>query len=159
MQTGDAATDWLLESSIPTIRYQTLTRLLGCAPDDPQVVEARQSIMLDGPVPAILARQTERGDWAKEHSYYTPKYTSTHWSMQLLEELQADAADARPRRGVEFMLDQGLPWDKKNQKFARIDLECLYGNILRYAAYFGFAQDARALETAEFLARSGLEGG
>ena len=57
-----------------------------------------------GPIPAILAGQTERGNWAGEHSYYTPKYTSTHWSMTLLAELAANPADERLRRGAEFML-------------------------------------------------------
>ena len=65
---------------------------------------AQREMAATGPVFAILAGQTERGNWAGEQGYYTPKYTSTHWSMTLLAELAADPAGERLRRGVEFML-------------------------------------------------------
>ncbi|MBI5956553.1 MAG: nitrogen fixation protein NifH, partial [Chloroflexi bacterium] len=65
---------WLLAASTPSIRYLALRSLLAQPADDPQVGAARQAIMAEGPVPVILAGQTDKGDWAGEHSYYTPKY-------------------------------------------------------------------------------------
>ncbi|PKO21965.1 MAG: hypothetical protein CVU38_11830 [Chloroflexi bacterium HGW-Chloroflexi-1] len=95
---------WLLAAAIPSIRYLTLRRLLGRAAADAEVQAVRQEMAATGPIPAILAGQTERGNWAGEHSFYTPKYVSTHWSMTLLAELAADGQDERLRRGAEFML-------------------------------------------------------
>lgn len=69
---------WLLNSSIPTIRYLTLTRLLDRPDDDLAVQAAYQAIQTGGPVAEILTHQTPHGNWANEHSFYTPKYTSTH---------------------------------------------------------------------------------
>jgi hypothetical protein len=102
--TANALTDWLLESPTPSIRYLTRCHLLDRPDDDPDTRAARADIMQTGPVPAILARQTPEGHWEGERSYYTPKYTSTHWSMTLLMEFAADPADPRLQRGADFML-------------------------------------------------------
>jgi len=40
---------WLMERSDPSVRYWTLTRLLGRPEDDAEVAEARQVIMARGP--------------------------------------------------------------------------------------------------------------
>ena len=99
-------TDWLMDSGIASIRLLTLRRLLGQAPGDAAVEAAWRAIQTAGPVPAILARQTKAGNWGHERSYYTPKYTSTHWSMLLLVELAADGRDPRLRGGARYMLDE-----------------------------------------------------
>ena len=156
----NAPTAWLLESAVPSIRYFTLTRLMELPGDDPRVQEARRAVMEAGVVPRILERQTGRGNWSRESSYYTPKYTSTHWAMLLLAELGADGSDERLRRGVDFMLGSPLPWyQKESLPRKRLDLECLYGNILYYTAYCGMQGDERARIMAEYLARCALEGG
>ena len=131
---------WLLAARTPSIRYLTLRRLLGRPEDDAEVQAARREMAATGPIPAILAGQTERGNWAGERSYYTPKYTSTHWSMTLLAELAADGPDEQLRRGAEFMLadteagvrEEGHGW------------VCFWGNLLRYALHCGFEDDPRA---------------
>jgi hypothetical protein len=64
---------WLLGAKTPSIRYRALTDLLGYPAEDARVAQARHALMASGPVPAILARQTESGAWSGEHSYYTPK--------------------------------------------------------------------------------------
>lgn len=156
--TVDSVTAWLLAAETPSIRCFTLTRLMGLGADDPRVVEARRAVQGTGAVPEIFSRQTERGDWANEHSYYTPKYTSTHWSLLLLDELGADGADPHMRRGADFMLNASLPWEKNQPLPHRLELECLYGNILRYTARCGMHDDPRAVRIIEYLARCGLEG-
>jgi hypothetical protein len=95
---------WLLDAATPSIRYFTPRRLMARGEDDPDVQAARRAMSATGPIPAILAMQTEMGNWAGERSYYTPKYVSTHWSMMLLAELAADGSDPRMRRGATFML-------------------------------------------------------
>ena len=95
---------WLLEAETPSIRYLTLRDLLGKPETGKEVQAAGNEMQKNGPVPVILARQTEQGNWIGEHSYYTPKYTSTHWSMTLLTELTAYGSTERMRNGANFML-------------------------------------------------------
>jgi hypothetical protein len=145
--------EWLLDAPTPTIRYLALRRLLGKAEDHPDVQSARRAMMSQGPVPAILERQTATGNWPNEHSYYTPKYTSTHWAMLLLAELHADGTDERVRRGAEFMLSAtktGLRWGDRG-------LSCFWGNLLRYVLHSGFAGDPRTERVEDYLVRDGLE--
>jgi hypothetical protein len=56
------------------------------------------------PIHAILEGQMETDAWSGERSYYTPNYSSTHWSMLLLSELFAGPSDVRLLRGMEYML-------------------------------------------------------
>ncbi len=113
----------------------------------------RSAMAASGPIPAILARQTERGNWADEHSYYTPKYTSTHWSMLLLTELAADPADERLHRGAEFMLaDTAATAARPGHGWV-----CFWGNLLRYALYAGFADDPRVTRIIDRVAHDALE--
>ena len=58
---------WLLGAETPTIRYLALVDLMGLPEQDGRVHEARQAIMREGPVPAILADQTEGGNWAGKY--------------------------------------------------------------------------------------------
>ncbi|MBI1282345.1 MAG: hypothetical protein GC179_29735 [Anaerolineaceae bacterium] len=127
--------DWLLGAKTPSIRYQTARDLL-CLPDSsPEMRLAQQAIMNDGVVPAILAKQTTSGQWANEHSYYTPKYVSTHWNLVLLSELHVDCIDMRFQRGVQYMLNATV---RDNLQIA-----CFRGNLLRYALQAGRADDPR----------------
>lgn len=133
---------WLLDSRIPTIRYQTLVGLCRKPADDPAVRAARDAIMNEGPVPVILAGQGASGAWTGEHSYYTPKYVSTHWSLTMLVELGVDGADARFRRGVTYMLqniETAWPWRLEDEKPG---ISCFWGNLLRYALHAGHESDA-----------------
>jgi len=153
MQSSDFVS-WLLAARTPPIRYLTLRRLLGRPEEDADVQAARREMAAFGPVPAILAGQTERGDWAGEHSYYTPKYVSTHWSMMLLAELAAEA-DERLRWGGEFMLAA----TEKELRPGSYGLACFWGNLLRYASHCGFQDDPRLAAVIGRLAREGTETG
>ena len=112
-----------------------------------------------GPIPALLARQTERGNWANERSYYSPKYTSTHWRMTLLAELAADPADERLRRGAEFMLAATAADTEADAATAGHGWVCFWGNLLRYALYCGFDDDPRVARLIERVVRDATEAG
>jgi hypothetical protein len=144
---------WLLEAETPTVRYLALARLMGLSEADPRVQEARQAIMREGPVPAILAEQTQKGNWRGEYSFYTPKYKSTHWSLLLLTELHVDGEDPRFRRGVAFMLDQ-VP-GRLTERLAGDESgwSCLFGNVLRYVCHAGLAGDGRATGLIDYCVR------
>ncbi len=131
---------WLLNSEIPSLRYQTLTDLLGYPATDPRVAQARQAIMQSGPVPAILAHQAQTGQWQGERSHYTPKYVSTHWSLMLLTELGVDGGDARFLRGVRHMLDITAGDLGKRLETRHLGFSCFWGNLLRYTLQAGLIE-------------------
>ena len=151
--------NWLLDARTPSIRYLTLRHLLDRPETDIEVQTAWQAMKANGPIPAILAKQTAAGHWAGERGYYTPKYTSTHWSMLLLTELAADGADPRLQRGADFMLADTQ--DETNQAIGRgaHGLSCFWGNVLRYVLHCGKADDSRVNVIVAYLVREAQEGG
>lgn len=150
---------WLLEAQTPSIRYLTLTRLLELEPAHADVQAARQAMETSGPIPAILAGQSESGAWQGEKGYYTPKYTSTHWSMLLLAELAADAQDARVKRGAAHMLEVTQPGLEQRLEKGVHGWTCLWANLLRYTVHAGLAQDARVEAVIAALLLDGLQFG
>lgn len=159
MSLGKDLIDWLLASQIPSIRHAAMTKLLGWPSTHAQVRRERQEIMRAGPVPAILAGQTSRGNWQPERSYYTPKYTSTHWSMLLLAELNVDGEKAAARRGAAYMLEATKQEADQNEETKAHGLSCFWGNLLRYALHCGYAGDPRLKVIADYLAHDGLHYG
>jgi hypothetical protein len=149
---------WLLNAETPTIRYLTACQLLEMPENDPQVEVARQQIMTEGPVPAVLAHQTKSGKWANENSYYTPKYISTHWSLVLLMELCVDPQDIRFQRGVTYMLNATESHMETLLNRKAHGFSCLWGNILRYALYAGLSDDPRVQAIIEFSQQALLNG-
>jgi len=148
----DEFTAWLLNSNIPSIRYQTMMDLLVYPSGNPRVAQARQAILTAGAVPAILSHQSITGSWDGERSYYTPKYTSTHWSMLLLTENSMDGEDARFQRGVHYILEATA--DELSQRLETNipGWSCFWGNLLRYALHAGMLQDARVENIIHYIA-------
>ena len=149
--------DWLLASQTPSIQHQTLRHLKGLALSNDEVRATRKSIMETPPIRTMLSGQTPDGNWGHDHSYYTPKYTSSHWSMLLLTEFGANGDDPRLRRGAEFMLEatsQGLP---KSWEVDKCGLSCFWGNLLRYSLHCGFERDPRVEVIIRYLERDALK--
>lgn len=147
-----ALTPWLLDSAMPSIRYLTLKHLVGLDDADERLRAARLAIMSCGPVPAILAGQGDDGHWTHERSYYTPKFTSSHWSMVLLTELATDAQDDRVQRGAESMLRRTEDELRGELAARRMGSVCFWGNLLRYALYAGLQDDARVQRVVQYVA-------
>lgn len=136
-------TQWLLDAQTPSIQYLTLQRLLDRPEWDSELLTAWNAMKTSGPIPAILAGQTRIGSWASERSYYTPKYTSTHWSMLLLSELATDGSDPRMRRGALYML--GETWAELQDRLesGAHGLTCFWANLLRYVLHCNLDDDPR----------------
>ena len=100
----DSPISWLLDGGDPSVRYFTLTELLGSSPDSPEAAAARCDIMTRGAVPRILAAQGGDGHWEGRDRFYTAKYRGTVWQLLILAELGADGSDERVRRGCEAAL-------------------------------------------------------
>jgi hypothetical protein len=149
-----AFTAWLIGAETPSIRYAALTDLLDLPESDRRVTAARREILRHRPASAILSRQTPKGNWKNERSYYTPKYFSTHWSMLLLAELRADGRDSRYQRGVEFMLEDTAAELGRGVKQESTEWSCFWGNLLRYALRSERADEPRVKKLSRHLAES-----
>lgn len=150
---------WLLAARTPSIRYLTLSRLLGLPETGAVLLSARRDMEITGPIPAILARQQADGRWQGDRSYYTPKYRSGHWSMLLLAELAAPPGPAL-QSGAAAVLD--ATGKELAHSLAQTDngnWSCLWGNMLRYGEQAGLGSDARLARVAQFLEVCGIEAG
>lgn len=147
----DETIDWLLQSQTPSIRYQTLTQLLGKPETDAEVQDARRLIPSSPPAKKILDAQNEDGSWVDPRHIYSPKYRSAHWTMLLLTELSVDPQNEKMRNGSDFM----QAWVQGNmpQYLRRTEagFGCFWGNWLRYQLYCGKADDPFTQQVVDFV--------
>ena len=94
---------WLLEGD-PSVRFFTLTGLLGAAPDAPEVQEARRAIMTEGPVPQSWPSSRRTGTSASATASTRPSTAAPSGRCLILAELGADGADARVGAACEAVL-------------------------------------------------------
>jgi len=145
-------TEWLLEPENPSVRYWALVKLLDRTEGDAEVIEMRQAIMERGPAVEILSHYAGDGHWEGERSYYTYKYTSTHWQLLLLAELAADGQDERIAAACHRMIDRVYGEDRSTV------WPCFHGNLIGYLHALGHGQDERVGEFEAELARAGTAG-
>ena len=160
---GDEVTDWLMAEDNPTVRYLTLRHLLRKRETDGEVLEARESIMSQGPVPKILAKQLPEGNWGRPEDFYMrSKYKGTVWNLILLAELHADPEDQRVRRACEFVLNWSQ--DRSSGGFAyrgsgerggnrSAVISCLTGNMVFSLIRLGYLEDERVQQGLDWIAR------
>lgn len=156
-------TDWLLAEDNPSVRYFTLVDLLGKSPDSAEVITARQSIMTNGAVPAILGEQEAGGYWGIPQDFYIrAKYKGTVWNIITLAELGADGSDERILKAGEFILNHSQ--DRQNDGFAYFSgkesggdhakvLPCLTGNMVFSLIRFGFLEDPRVQKSIDWIVK------
>jgi hypothetical protein len=116
-------TDWLLEGD-PAIRWQTMRDLLDADGTDYETV--RRRVSTEGWGARLLAEQREDGSWSK--TTYTPKWTSTFYTMQLLWNLGMEPADEAARRGAAILLDRGQAKDG-GLRYARDNRQLRLGEV------------------------------
>jgi len=152
---GDSLS-WLLEPDSPGVRYLALRHLLDLPADDPQLRSARREAHTQGPIAAILAQMDEAGFWAKPGPGYSPKYRSTDWSVILLAQLGASAAeDVRIARACAYLVEHALTpgghFSINGAPGGTID--CLQGNLCASLLELGY-DDPRLVQAYEWMARS-----
>src|SRR5438445_86848 len=75
---NDPAVNWLLQSDDPSIRYLTLTEVLGKSQDSPEVESAGKQIPQGPKVQLLLSGQMTDGGFGV-HPYQ--KWTGAHWRL------------------------------------------------------------------------------
>jgi hypothetical protein len=154
-------TAWLLESDNPSVRYFTLTDLLGRPPSEAEVRQAKAAIMASEPVQKILDAQYPDGYWVKPGIGYSPKYRATVWQVIFLADLGATRT-AQIEKACEHIFQHAQRPDgpfiaNKGKAGAVI---CLNGNLLRSLLWLGYGDAPRVRQGLDWLAArvSGDEG-
>ena len=154
-------TEWLLERENPSVRYFTLTEVLGKSENDPAVKETKEDIMKTGAVPSILATQNKDGYWEGLTRFYTAKYKGTVWQLLVLGELGADGKDERIKKACEFILENSQ--DNESGGFSMNTsastgggrhsevIPCLTGNMVWALIRLGYLKDPRVQRGIDWI--------
>lgn len=154
---------WLLEPDNPSVRYLTLTGLLGGPPRGRQAREAQWAVMETGVVPRILDRQQKAGYWGKPESFYVRgKYRGSSWQLLTLAQLEADGTDPRVRCAAEFMLNRSQA--RGDGAFAyrgtargggdrECVIPCLTGNMVYALLHLGLGDDRRVQDGVNWITK------
>jgi hypothetical protein len=141
--------DWLLEGD-PTIRWQALQDLAGAAPRTVQ--REQRQVAETGWGARLLALQDPDGRWAR--GIYTPKWTSTTYTLLLLRSFGLPRGNPQALGGCRQLLDQGVYGDGGINFYPRVyrhSETCTTGMVLAVVCWFGL-DDRRVDGLAEHLA-------
>lgn len=156
---ADAKADvasWVLDGD-PAIGWQALRDLTDASPE--QVAAARGRVATEGWGARLLALQDPEGTWA--HALYSPKWTSTTYTLLLLDWLglvpghpRALVACRRLWEGARFY-DGGLTLVKT----VRQPETCITGMLVKLASAFGLDDDRLAPTVRWLLGEQLADGG
>ena len=133
--------DWLLEPSDPSVRYRTLTELLGRPAEDSEVQEARGRLLEDQDVQRILSRLGPDGRW--EHTTRNYSGFTTGYFLILLGELVPGGAHTPLHARIWPTIDAFLETVTGNRSdYCQGDL-CLSLPVLRSLLMMGYWDDDR----------------
>jgi len=144
----DQTIQWLLDGD-SAIRWQTLRDLAGAS--EGVVQRERGKVARSGWAARLLAKQDRAGTWAggksSDGGLYSPKWTSTTYTMLLLRDFGLPAKNRQARKACRLLLDGGLQRDGGINygvwaKWTRRSETCVTGMVLSLLAHFE-CDDAR----------------
>lgn len=147
--------EWLLEPSQPSVRYLTLTQLIGRHESSPEVREAKAMIRSVGWVKDTLARRDPGGWWVRDGGRMEPRFLGTHWTMLALADLGVSRDIPQVRESCEYWMTKsplagggvgGLGQGRGHH--------CFTANMARALLMMGYEDDPRIRKTLEFLVRT-----
>ncbi|MGP8158423.1 MAG: prenyltransferase/squalene oxidase repeat-containing protein [Thermoplasmata archaeon] len=154
-RTQSLALAWLLEANQPSMRYRTLTELLGRKESDPDVRKARKEILERGWAAEILSRRRPGGGWSDGETQYRPKYLSTNWMMLVLADLGLTRGVPEVEEACEFWMDGfTAKGDVLGSSSKGNPHYCIAANLARALIRLGYADDARVQNTLDWLVRA-----
>lgn len=125
---------WLLAGDT-AVAYQTRRDLLG--EDRPDL---RAAIADDGDVKTILGARNPDGHWGRV--FYQPKWTSTHYTLLELRQLELPPTNPIARNAVGLVLREKGPDGGLNPSGTiKHSDACINGMALDYATWFGAGDD------------------
>src|SRR5438132_8116231 len=161
----DRAIQWLLDGD-PAIRWQALRDLVGA--QKRTVERERRKVARDGWGARLLAKQDPEGTWAgglsSDGGLYSPKWTSTHYTMLLLRDFGLPATNRQARKACALLLDRGLQRDGGINygiwaKWTGRSETCVTGMVLSILSYFKHDDDRLDTITDHLLEQQMPDGG
>ena len=145
--------DWL-QAGDPSVAWQVQRDLT----DDPAWSDTRVRVAEVGWGRKLLDLQDPDGMWAQ--GLYTPKWTSTHYTLLQLRRLGLEPSNEQAIAGVKRLLDDATWIDGGVSYWATHTYpeKCVNGMLLSVATYFD-VDDPRVDEIAEMLLRSRVADG
>ncbi|MDA3953130.1 MAG: hypothetical protein PF485_05755 [Bacteroidales bacterium] len=122
--------DWLLQGDV-SIQYQTYRDLLG-----EERKELKKRIETEGWGKQFLDKRNENGHWGR--SFYQPKWTSTHYTLLDLRNLEISNSCKPIQQTIEIILKQNKIKDGGIHPIGTTynsDV-CINGMALNYCSYF-----------------------
>lgn len=150
-----AVVEWLLAGD-PAVRWQTQRDLLGLPPQ--QWMATRAEVEQHGWGRRLLDVQDSEGTWGG--GLYTPKWTSTTYTLLLLRHLGLPPASEAALAGCQRLLDDA-DWVDGGVSYwsgTKLAERCVNGMVLSLVAYFDVA-DPRVDSIAELLLDARLPDG
>lgn len=146
---------WLLDGD-PSIRWQVLRDLTSANPSE--VAAERARVAGTGWGARLLSVQDPDGRWGGGH--YSPKWTSTTYTLRLLRYLGIDPSTPAVRRGIEALARRAEWFDGGVSYFPslREGETCVTAMTLALASYFG-GFDAHREPMVRWLLEQQLEDG
>ena len=151
----DRVLDWRLEPDQPSIRYLTLTQLLGKKETDSDVKAAKARIPKTGWAADILAKREPGGWWVRDRGWLEPRFLGTHWNLLALADLGATREIPEVRASAEYWMAKsplvggGVGGFGKGKGH-----HCYTANMARGLIRFGYADDDRVRRTMEWLVQT-----
>jgi hypothetical protein len=129
-----STTDWLMDSD-PAVRWQVMQDLLGFPAAD--VTAERAKIARSGWGAELLSRQDEDGRWAG--ALYSPKWTSTTYTLLLLHWLGLPPGHPQARTGLRQLWDGAQEYGGgiTFTRSVRQPEACITGMLVLLSASFG----------------------
>jgi hypothetical protein len=146
--------DWLVEPGDIGVKYLAMRDLLKA--DGNPLLAVKKLAHEEGPIAKVLAKMKGEGYWVKPGPGYSPKYTSSVWSIILLAQLGASPEiDRRVATACSYILEHNLT---KDGQFGVNGLpsgtvDCLQGNLCAALLDLG-CEDPRLDKAFEWMARS-----
>lgn len=154
--------NWLLEKNNPSVRFETLTALLGKPETDAQVMSAKEDIMKVGDVPALLEKMRTAEFTGNINMFYTQKYKGLVWQLIILAELRADGKNEEIKGYCEYLLSHSQEsetggfstqsGERTGQGLKSSVITCLTGNMIWSLIWLGFLNDPRLQRAVKWLA-------
>ena len=141
------------QADTPSIRLLALTGLKSLPIDHPRVVQEQSHMAVQEPVLSILQEQFIEGYWIWDRRHYSPKYKSTHWSMQLLTELGLSGNHPAMQKGALYMNQRMRKSLHEQIEQEESGFACFWGNFLRYQLHCLPPENATIQNTISLLVR------
>jgi hypothetical protein len=152
--------DWLLEENQPSVRYLTLTELLGKSKKDPEVKSTRKKITNVGWAKEILEKQTPSESWVNKARIWQPKYISPFWTLLILSDLCLTKEELRIDRACKVWMERFATEDGGFSAFSKKEGHlCITGNMARALVKFGYVDDPKVKKAFQWFVKNESEKG